>query len=128
MTERLAASFLELGRGDLAAARRLLPAMPRHAAFHLQQAAEKLIKAALAAAGVFPVPRSHAIGYLLGLLPPGHELANLAPALANLTPFAAVIRYPEGGALVPLLDPDELHRRADLIEALLAATPRPDGR
>jgi HEPN domain-containing protein len=117
---RLAASFLRLARRDLDGARLLLPGVPTLAAYHLQQAAEKLAKAALVEAGVARVPRTHDIGRLAGLLPLGHPwLATLA-GLADLTDFAAAARYPAGDEVGPDPDPDELRRRADEVEALLA--------
>lgn len=120
---RLAASFLRLARRDLDGARLLLPGVPMLAAYHLQQAAEKLAKAALAeAAGTVPapVPRTHDIARLVSLMPPGHPwLATLA-GLVDLTDFAAAARYPAGDEVEPDPDPDELRRWADEIEALLA--------
>jgi HEPN domain-containing protein len=112
-------AFLHASAEDLAAARRLLPDLPRPAAYHLQQAAEKLAKATLAAAGTVPVPRSHDIGYLAGLLPPDHALAAALAAFADLTEFHIVSRYPIGDDLVPPPDPNHLQRRADAIESLL---------
>jgi HEPN domain-containing protein len=89
------------------------------AAYHLQQAAEKLAKAALAEAGGAPVPKIHDIGRLVALMPPDHPwLATLA-GLADLTAYLAAARYPAGDELEPDPDPDELRRRADEIEALL---------
>jgi HEPN domain-containing protein len=65
--------------------------------FHAQQAAEKLLKAALFLAGAVP-PRTHNLTQLLELadasglkLPPGSEL------LRWLTPYAVLYRY-EGEA------------------------------
>jgi HEPN domain-containing protein len=118
---RLAASFLRLSRRDLAGARRLLPDMPMLAAFLVQQAAEKLTKAELAAAGVTP-PRPHDIGHLAGLLPPDHPRWPALAALDSLTTYAIAGRYPEGEDLASDLDPGELARRADEIEALLDDT------
>ena len=75
--------------------------------FHAQQAAEKLLKAALFLAGAVP-PRTHNLTQLLELaeasglqLPPGSEM------LRWLTPYAVLYRY-EGEAEA---DEEELARR-----------------
>ena len=61
--------------------------------FHAQQAAEKLLKAALAASGV-TYPRTHRLGQLLDL---GQDHDLELPAefeeLSRLTPFAVEYRY-----------------------------------
>lgn len=63
--------------------------------FHAQQAVEKLIKAVLAARGIQP-PRSHDVGYLLGLLEEnGIQPPPDASAVEGLTPWAAEFRYAE---------------------------------
>ena len=115
----LAGAYLQASREDLAAARRLLPNLPRPAAYHLQQAAQKLAKAVLVEAGIVPVPRSHDVGYLAGLLPAGHALAAALAGLADLTEFNIAARYPVGEDLVPPPAPDDLQRRASGIETLL---------
>jgi len=63
--------------------------------FHAQQAAEKLLKAALAARAV-DYPRTHNLGALIELLgKAGVALpANLAD-IDRLTPFGTVFRYDE---------------------------------
>lgn len=120
----LASAFLRAAEEDLAAARRLLPDLARAAAYHLQQAAEKLAKAELARGGTVPVPRTHDIGYLAGLLPPGHPLAASLAALAGLTEFSVAARYPVAGEPAPPPDPDDLSRRAEMVEELLLGARR----
>lgn len=63
------------------------------AAYHCQQAAEKLVKAALIAAGIDP-PRSHDIDHLLDLLPSEHGLRVVLTPLGRFTPYAVAYRYP----------------------------------
>lgn len=63
--------------------------------FHAQQAAEKLLKAALATVGL-AYPRTHDLGVLIDLLAKGgvvlpDELADID----RLTPFGTVFRYDE---------------------------------
>lgn len=65
--------------------------------FHAQQAAEKLLKAALFLAGVAP-PRTHNLAELADLAAEsGLELPAQCDALRWLTPFAVLYRY-EGDA------------------------------
>lgn len=61
--------------------------------FHAQQAAEKLLKAALAAGGV-EYPRTHRLGDLLDLgRDHGVALPEAFEELHKLTPFAVEYRY-----------------------------------
>jgi HEPN domain-containing protein len=62
------------------------------AAYHCQQAAEKLVKAVLVSAGV-NAPYSHDIRVLVGLVPQSPLVATLEP-LARFTPYATAYRYP----------------------------------
>lgn len=65
--------------------------------FHAQQAAEKLLKAALFLAGVAP-PRTHNLAALVDLArESGLRLPNECEALRWLTPYAVLYRY-EGEA------------------------------
>ncbi len=70
------------------------------AAYHCQQAAEKVVKAALIAAGIDP-PRWHNIDDLVDLLPSEHELRGALVPLGRFTPYAIAYRY-------PVADPDVL--------------------
>ena len=63
--------------------------------FHCQQAAEKLLKAFLAAKGQTP-PRTHDLLYLRGLVSEiSTEAAGLQESLAILAPYAVEARYPD---------------------------------
>ena len=62
------------------------------AAYHVQQAAEKLIKAALVNAGV-PPPRSHDLSHLLSLHPLTVE-PDVHHAAAMTSAYAWLTRYP----------------------------------
>lgn len=63
------------------------------AAYHCQQAAEKLVKAILVHSRIQP-PRTHDIETLLGLLDPAHPLADRLEPFAAFTPYAWTFRYP----------------------------------
>lgn len=112
-------SFLALAREDLALARAVLGRFDRQAAFHLQQAAEKLAKAVLSAETI-PFPRSHDIGALAALLPADHRWRNDLNPLDRLTVFATVWRYPDpGGRLLPAPPTSDLAASADELATLL---------
>ena len=63
------------------------------AAYHCQQAAEKLVKAVLVESRT-PFPKTHDIGALAGLLPENHPLKAKLATLAKLTPYGVAYRYP----------------------------------
>jgi len=98
--------------------------------FHAQQAAEKLLKAALFLAGVAP-PRTHNLAQLADLAASsGLKLPTECEALRWLTPYAVLYRY-EGDA-----DEDEerlarqevrenLRKLRGWVEARLAADEKP---
>lgn len=69
---------------------------PQMAAYHCQQAVEKLAKTLHIAAGMMP-PKSHDIDVLVARLPTGHPLAQRIAALAYLTAFISAPRYPGAG-------------------------------
>jgi HEPN domain-containing protein len=121
MTRREVAGFLALAREDLAVAGELLAGHGRAAAFHLQQAAEKLIKAVLTLEGI-AFPRSHQLGALAALLPEEHAWRADLMALDHLTSHATALRYPLPGGGLPL-DPTKADLAASLrqIAALLDA-------
>jgi HEPN domain-containing protein len=63
------------------------------AAFHIQQAAEKLVKGYLTQIGVV-VPRTHDIGALAAQVPAGDPFKAQFMALDAVTPWATLWRYP----------------------------------
>jgi HEPN domain-containing protein len=68
---------------------------PRPAAYHVKQAAEKLVKALLVLAGA-QVPRWHDLGRLIGVAGIGAQLpGGAADRLAALTSWASIARYPD---------------------------------
>ena len=74
--------------------------LTNRAAFHCQQAAEKMLKALLVAAGAAP-PRSHDMELLIQAAAPLYPaLRKGMPAFARLTEWLTASRYPDlGGAL-----------------------------
>lgn len=109
-TER-ARAFLARADADLAAVRALeqLDDVPDEiVGFHGQQAAEKLLKAVLAANGI-DFPRTHSLRFLLDLLD-DHALAPPPDlhSVAELYPFGVQLRYETP------LDEEPLDRTATL--------------
>jgi len=101
MARKAALEWLAVAEIDLRAARNCLHGpepTPQAAAYHCQQAAEKLIKAALVAEGVHP-PRSHDIGMLADLLPSGHPFRRAFASLERLTVYGMAYRYPVADVL-----------------------------
>lgn len=103
---------------DLAAARQLARTVPRASAFHLQQAAEKLVKAILSSEGVH-AGLEHSIGQLVAKLPDGHEWKADLVELDILTQFGTAFRYPtERGRVAHPPERSVLDRYAALIASL----------
>jgi HEPN domain-containing protein len=97
MSDR-AESFIVLARKDLDLARLVSVKDPGNAAFHLQQAAEKLAKAVLDIEGIASGV-THQIGALAAMLPADHVFR---PDLAAFDRFTST-RYPMPGGGLPRL-------------------------
>ena|SRR5437762_3422746 len=88
--------WLRFAREDLDAAARLANdrgAVPRHACWLAQQAAEKAIKAALIWRSIL-FPKQHDLDALAALLPGDLRARMALPDLAELTQWAVEARYP----------------------------------
>lgn len=118
--ERKVESFLTLAGDDLAAAKALQKTFPRHAAFHLSQAAEKAIKAVLTAEGLAFNASHHQLGRLVAGLLGDHPWRADLMALDKHTAAATATRYPTPGGALPA-SPSQEQLRADVaeLEALL---------
>lgn len=73
------------------------------AAYHCQQAAEKLVKAVLLAGGTNP-PRIHDIDALVDRLPPNHSLLPILRPFGRFTEYFSALRYPSAS---PFDDPPD---------------------
>jgi HEPN domain-containing protein len=112
------AGYFQVLREDLSAARQLAPTVPRASAFHLQQAAEKLVKAVLSAEGIH-IAVEHDIGQLVAKLPAGHAWKADLMELDYLSRFATAFRYPSpSGRVAPPPDRVTLDRYAGLVQSL----------
>lgn len=114
------AGYLAAAADDLDAARRLAtPPANRLAAYHLQQAAEKLIKAVLVHRKIHP-GLEHRIDVLVGMLNPSDPWQPLLDSLDRFTPYATTYRYPSPtGRLKPGPNTANVLAEADELEALL---------
>jgi HEPN domain-containing protein len=109
-----AAEWIVSADTDLDAARRCLTDPPNVAvaAYHCQQAAEKLIKAVLVALCI-PYPRGrsgHDLGLAAAQIPSGHELREAAEAFDAIADWSISFRYPADDPLQaePLPEPSEV--------------------
>ncbi len=94
-------------------------AVPGQAAYHVQQAAEKLTKAALVAHGIRP-RKGHKIGEFAKLLPAGFADRERYLALERFSDYAWAHRYPQEGKGEPIPEPsvDEVRAWIDEVAAL----------
>lgn len=101
-------SWLYLAQQDLEAANRLLsdPPMPSLVAVHLQQCAEKLLKALLESAAA-RVPKSHDLVWLWQLCQENIELSFEldVTSLEGLSTVYMDARYPSGQGVMPMGQP-----------------------
>ena len=114
------ASYLELARRDLAHAADTLDKHPANAAFSVQQAAEKIIKAVLTQQGIGFPATTHQLDLLVGLLPGDHLWRADLLDWVGLTSAATVYRYPTANDDIPR-DPDRatIARHLAAIRAVL---------
>jgi HEPN domain-containing protein len=101
MSDR-AESFISLARNDLELAKLVSARDPGNAAFHLQQAAEKLAKAVLDIEGI-PSGATRMIGALAALLPADHVFRPDLAAFDRFSSYATSTRYPLPGGGLPRL-------------------------
>jgi hypothetical protein len=93
------ASFLTIADDEFTGATTLINALPRQAAFLMQQTVEKLARAVLEREGI-PAGPTHSIEALAGMPPRGHALRERLASFDDLSGAATRYRYPtETGAL-----------------------------
>lgn len=123
MSAEIAKRWLEHARADLDTAWSAIRgprAQPANAAYFVQQAAEKLIKALLVYHGIEP-PRLHDLGRLAALLPDRDTLKPQLAALHRFSAFAVAYRYPGGASQDDPPRADEVDAWIVEREGLLAA-------
>ena len=129
----VARSWLRGARSDLVMSRKALADRdavdPWVASFHAQQAAEKIMKAALIIEQI-RFPRTHELERLRSLLPAGWELPD-RETLAGLSRFAVAGRYPESpfdaGPEPTWADAEEAVRLAESVETAVLSAARSRG-
>jgi HEPN domain-containing protein len=111
------ADWLQHAYSDLALAGTtpLPPILFEDLCFHAQQAAEKALKAILAAC-VIPVPRTHNLRTLFDLLPTGISVPPDIQVAAGLSDYAVASRYP--GASEPV-EAEEYREAIGMAEAVV---------
>ena len=93
--DALIASFLEIAFEDLDAGRVLAKAGNRNAAFHYQQAAEKVIRAVLTSESIHARrEHQHLLQRLVDLVPDANPVKPLLRAVEHLSTYATTFRYP----------------------------------
>lgn len=112
-------SFLDLAAADAAAALLLAASKNRYAAYHVQQAVEKLVKAVLVHRGTEAGVEHHLDVLIAKLAEADGWRARLKP-FEGYSPFATAWRYPAPGGRLPTV-PDAAIVIADAkkIEVLL---------
>ena len=116
------ASFLRLAHDDLSATKLLLKDHATIAAYHIEQAAEKLIKAVLTRENIRARTRHHRLTELVALLPRDHRWRIEVEKLTWLEAAAMRFRCPEAdGFVADLPDPTDYANAIMEIEALYPA-------
>lgn len=103
MNAHVVGEWLERVRRDLVVARRCCEGqdpLPDQAAYHVQQAAEKLTKGALVACELRP-RKGHMIGEFAAQLPDDFPLSGRFRTLDRFTRFVSAFRYPDEGGAPP---------------------------
>lgn len=99
--QRRVQAFLDLAAEDASAALALAATSNRYAAFHCQQAIEKLVKALLLYRGI-EAGVEHHLDVLIDRLACDDPWKNKLKSLEHYSPYATSYRYPTpGGRLSP---------------------------
>ncbi len=102
------ANQLRLADRDLKDAIILHGCRSRNDAYHLEQAAEKLLLALLTSEGEHvPIKDTHILDRLADRLPDEHPLRSAMQGLGYLKSYATAYRYPKTGGRLPDAIPDE---------------------
>ena len=108
MTSPLVSGFLKSAERDVAGIEHLLPDLPNLAAFHAQQAVEKLARAVCLQEGL-PDLRTHDISRITEQLAQEHPFRKSLAKLDSLTGAATAWRYPDAEGEFPKLpEPHEI--------------------
>lgn len=112
-------AFLDLAEQDVDATRALAAANNRYAAYHCQQAIEKLIKAILLHRNV-PAGTEHRLDILIDLLASDDPWKSRLRPLETYSPYATTFRYPTpGGRIVAAPDHKQVLADIDQVTSLI---------
>jgi HEPN domain-containing protein len=121
--EKRVAAYLELASKDADAVHLLVTGGNRFAAYHLQQALEKVVKAVLLAKGI-EAGIEHRLEELLKRFPPLDEWPKRIAPLVSYSAFATAFRYPTPGGRIPADLPEATVRRDLVVVTELIALAR----
>ncbi|MEO5338520.1 MAG: HEPN domain-containing protein [Magnetospirillum sp. WYHS-4] len=99
VTRRIDA-LLEIAEEDARAAGVLSVALNRNAAYHCQQAIEKVMRAVLLHRGI-EAGLEHRLDVLLGKIPDDNPWKTMLKPFDVYTPYATAFRYPTPGGRIP---------------------------
>lgn len=120
MTSPLVLGFLKTAGRDIAGVEHLLPDFPDLAAFHAQQAVEKLARAVCLHEGL-PDLRTHDIARIAEQLAQEHPLRKSLAKLDSLTGAATAWRYPDAEGEFPRSpEPSEVQAALKQIKGMQA--------
>jgi HEPN domain-containing protein len=108
--EKRVAAYLELATKDVEAATLLVAGGNRYAAYHVQQAVEKLTKAILLAKGI-EAGIEHRLEELFKRFSEGEVWSPRLQPLASYSAYATAFRYPTPGGRIPSDPPADAIRR-----------------
>jgi HEPN domain-containing protein len=118
--EKRVAAYLELATKDAEAAGLLLAGGNRYAAYHVQQAVEKVTKALLLARGI-EAGIEHRLEELIKRFADGDEWPERLRSFVGYSAYATAFRYPTPGGRIPADPPAEaLHRDISSLRDLIA--------
>jgi HEPN domain-containing protein len=123
MKDDRVAAFMTLSREELAAAEKLKDILPRQAAYFLQQAVEKMVRAVLEHEGI-PAGTAHNLHYLAGLLPSEHALRSRFAAFEHLSAAATRYRYPSPSGSLSRVSAEDVGREFASVAGLLGEVAR----
>jgi HEPN domain-containing protein len=98
--ERRVAAFIDLAAADLDAAEVLARVGNHYAAFHVQQAVEKLLKSLLLLRGI-EAGTEHRLESLADRLPPDDVWQDRVELFLPYSAYATTFRYPTPGGRIP---------------------------
>jgi HEPN domain-containing protein len=101
--DRFIANTLRIAKEDLEAAKTLANAGSRSAAYHLEQAAEKILKAIVTSELVEPIPRKdqHNLSAFVAKIPDSNPLKPKCSDIADLSRYATSYRYTTSEGNIP---------------------------